>query len=199
VTSRLLLTLFAGGALLAMIALLQEVAGNGRILWITGEPSESGRASGPFVNPNHFAAWLEMVIPAALAYALTLAGRIRRRLVSAADTGRRMGVRPRRAWVAALVKYQTRLWPPLVAGAAVLLMLVAHFATGSRGGAAALLIGLGVAGGGALLRGRDQDTRRRMLAVALVLAFVVASGASLTLWALAESGDTQSASRAGSR
>ena len=194
VTSRLLLTLFAGGALLATVALLQEVAGNGRILWITGEPSESGRASGPFVNPNHFAAWLEMVIPAALAYALTLAGRIRRRLVSAADTGRRMGVRPRRAWVAALVKYQTRLWPPLVAGAAVLLMLVAHFATGSRGGAAALLIGLGVAAGGALLRGRDRDARRRLLAVVLVLAFIVGSGASLTLWALAESGDTPSAS-----
>src|SRR5262249_55603387 len=41
VTGRLLLTLFVGGALLAAIALVQQVAGNGKVLWITGQSTES--------------------------------------------------------------------------------------------------------------------------------------------------------------
>src|SRR5207249_4397573 len=75
---RLFLTLIAGGALFAVLGLVQEALGNGDILWISGEPAASGRASGPFINPNHFAAWLEMVIPAGLAYLVAVVGRVRR-------------------------------------------------------------------------------------------------------------------------
>src|SRR5262249_26759216 len=84
VLARLALTRPGAGVLFGVLALVQQIAGMGRILWISDEPVRGGRASGPFVNPNHLAAWLEMVIPAALAYTLTLAGRIRRRIVAAA-------------------------------------------------------------------------------------------------------------------
>src|SRR5439155_1157501 len=46
VFARLLLTLIAGGVLLACLGLLSELAGNGRILWVTGVPASSERASG---------------------------------------------------------------------------------------------------------------------------------------------------------
>src|SRR5439155_648204 len=65
VFDRLLLTLLAAGALLAGLGLLSEATGNGRVLWITGAPTLAGRVSGPFVNPNHFAAWLETLMLAA--------------------------------------------------------------------------------------------------------------------------------------
>ena len=72
---------------------------------VSDEPVSRGRASGPFVNPNHLAAWLEMVIPAGLAYtwscsraALAPAHRARRPTAAAAS-----GVRARRAWVGALI------------------------------------------------------------------------------------------------
>src|SRR5439155_1047190 len=54
VLGRLVLTFVVGGALLGGLALVEQVAGNGDVLWITGVPVASGRASGPFVNPNHF-------------------------------------------------------------------------------------------------------------------------------------------------
>jgi O-antigen ligase/tetratricopeptide (TPR) repeat protein len=192
VCGRLLLTLIAGGAFLAALALLQEVAGNGRVLWISNAATQRGRASGPFVNPNHLAAWLEMVVPVALAYTLALAKRLRRRIRGAAHTDRSMGVRARRAWMAALIANQRRLGPPLCAGTAAVLMIVAHLATGSRGGMAALLVGLAVTGSGLAANTRRRDGRPalpRWTPAVLGLALLVASTAAVALWATAEGGD----------
>src|SRR2546430_534089 len=105
---RLFLTLIAGGALFAVLGLAQEALGNGDILWISGEPATSGRASGPFITPTPFAAGRERVIPAGLAYLVAVVGRVRRRLTDAAEVGRGMGVRSKRAWAAALVRDQRR-------------------------------------------------------------------------------------------
>src|SRR5207249_463100 len=131
VFARLLLTLIAGGVLLACLGLLSELAGNGSILWVTGVPASSERVSGPFVNPNHFAAWLEMVIPATVAYVLVVMDRVRRRLGRAAHAARGRGMHPRQAWVSALIVHQRRLWAPLAACAGLLLMALAHVASGS--------------------------------------------------------------------
>jgi len=198
VFGRLLLTLVAGGAFLAALALLQEVAGNGQVLWISDEAAQHGRASGPFVNPNHLAAWLEMVIPVALAYTLALGNRLRRRIRGAARTDRGMGVRARRAWMAALIANQRRVGPPLFVAATVVLMTVAHLATGSRGGTAALLIGLAVTGSGLATSARRRDGRPtlpRWVPAALGLALIVASMGAVALWATVE-GDDQGASAA---
>src|SRR5439155_402129 len=99
------------------------------------------------------------------------------------EPGRGIGVRGRRAWVAVLVVHQQRLWPPLVAAGAALLMTVAHLASGSRGGVAALLVGLAVAGAGILAR---QATRWRWAPAVLPLVLLVGGGASVGGWAMAD-------------
>src|SRR2546427_13054189 len=71
-------------------------------------------------------------------------GRLRR----AADAERGKGPQPRQAWLWALITHQRRLWAPLLTGAALLLMGVAHAGSGSRGGTAALLLGLSVTSAG---------------------------------------------------
>ncbi|TMA45063.1 MAG: O-antigen ligase family protein [Deltaproteobacteria bacterium] len=185
VFARLLLTLIAGGVLLACLGLLAELTGNGRILWVTGVPASSERVSGPFVNPNHFAAWLEMVIPAAVACVFVVVGRVRGRLRRAADAARGSGMPPRQAWVSALIVHQRRLWAPLAVCAGLLLMGLAHVASGSRGGRAALLVGLGVAGAG-MASSAGRSARRRWAAAAVALALVLAAGLSVALWRAAD-------------
>ncbi len=187
--ARLVPTLVIAGSALAALGLLAEAVGNGWVLWISSEPTVDDRVSGPFVNPNHFAAWLTMVIPLALAYAVTLVRRLRRRLRHAVDAGRGMGVRRERAWIAAFIANQRALVLPLAAAAAVLLMGVALLATGSRGGLAALLVGLGVALAGMMARARRQNGSARLgrfgrlAPVALALVLVLGSAATMIRWA----------------
>ena len=102
-----------------------------------------------------------MIIPAGAAYAWSLGERLRRRITKSVDSGRRLGLRPRRAWIGALIASQRRLVIPFVAVAAVALMLTAHLGTQSRGGLAALLVGLGVTSGGLLARCRAPPERPR--------------------------------------
>src|SRR5262249_12982636 len=58
VSGRLLATVLAGGVLVAVIGLVERGSSNGFVMWVTDELAPVGRASGPFVNPNHYAAWL---------------------------------------------------------------------------------------------------------------------------------------------
>lgn len=192
VLTRLVPTLVIGASALAALGLLTEAVGNGWVLWVTDEPTMDDRVSGPFVNPNHFAAWLTMVIPLAVAYAVSLTSRLRKRLLRAVEAGRGMGVRRERAWVAAFIANQRALALPMAAAAAVVLMLVALLATGSRGGLAALLVGLGVAGAGMLARARRQAPRPRLgqvarfVPAALAVLLVVASAVTIVRWAATE-------------
>ena len=183
VFDRLLLTLLAAGALLTALGLVSQAAGIG----VAASPAAAGRVSGPFVNPNHFAAWLGMVIPAALAYAVALAGRVYGRLRLAVDDARAKGTRPQQAWLWALITHQQSLWAPLLIGAAVLLMGVAHTGSGSRDGTAALLLGLSITSAG-IMRSRRREGEparaRRWGAAALVLA--AASAATVALWLRAD-------------
>lgn len=185
---RMLLTVLGGGVAMALLALAQEVMGNGYVFWLSDEPSLPGRVSGPFVNPNHLAVWLEMLIPAGFAYAWVITGRLWRRIRRGVESGRNLGLKPRRAWVGALVNNQRRLALPFLVLAGVFLMLAAHAGTDSRGGTAALVVGLGVALGGLATR----FSRRRVGALArwlpaAVLAAAFAGGvASLAAWSTVE-------------
>jgi O-Antigen ligase len=182
---RVFLAMLGAGAVLALLALFQEVAGNGHVLWITDEDISRGRVSGPFVNPNHLACWLEMIIPAGAAYAWSLGERLRRRITKSVDSGRRLGLRPRRAWIGALIASQRRLVIPFVAAAAVALMVTAHFGTQSRGGLAALLVGLGVTSGGLLARAARRRGGRvpRWIPTVAALALFGAGALAIGLWA----------------
>jgi O-antigen ligase len=182
---RVFLAVLGAGAALALLALVQEVAGNGHVLWITDEEVTRGRVSGPFVNPNHLASWLEMIIPAGAAYAWSVGGRLRRRIVKSVDSGRRLGLRPRRAWIGALIASQRRLVIPFLAAGGVALMATAHFGTQSRGGLAALLVGLGVTFGGLLARAtrRRNGHVPRWIPAAAALVLFGAGAIAIGLWA----------------
>ncbi|MGH8013679.1 MAG: O-antigen ligase family protein [Candidatus Binataceae bacterium] len=72
----MLIGLIAVAAAVALIGMAERLAWNGKILWVFvphdwGAPDLSiVRASGPFVDPDHFADYLAMVLPLALAGAL---------------------------------------------------------------------------------------------------------------------------------
>ncbi|HUY27490.1 MAG TPA: O-antigen ligase family protein [Candidatus Binataceae bacterium] len=69
-----IIAVLATGLGVACLAILQRVFWNGKILWIFvpydwghALPDAMGRARGPFVNPDHFASYLNLVIPVAIA------------------------------------------------------------------------------------------------------------------------------------
>ena len=66
------------GLVLAVFALVQHFTWEGRLFWF--RPAPSAGASGPFVNRNHFAGYMEMLIPIAVALALSRAARGEARL-----------------------------------------------------------------------------------------------------------------------
>jgi O-antigen ligase/tetratricopeptide (TPR) repeat protein len=74
---RLLKTILITGVAVAALGLLEQTFWNGAILWTYvpydwGEPRPglAPRALGPFVDPDHFAAYLNLILPLALAGAL---------------------------------------------------------------------------------------------------------------------------------
>jgi len=184
VFGRMLLTALAGGVFLAAFALVQEVLGNGSVAWLSDEPVTPGRASGPFVNPNHLALWLELLIPVGFAWAWLIAGRLWRRVRRGVESGRSLGLKARRAWVSALVANQRQLAQPFLVLAGVLVMAIAHAGTGSRGGRAALAIGLGVTLAGLLARtARHRGGRlARWLPLGVAGVAGLAGLAMLALW-----------------
>jgi tetratricopeptide (TPR) repeat protein len=188
VFATLVLTLIAGGAALSLLALVHEVGGGERILWLLEPVALPGRASGPFANPNHFAAWLEMAIPLGVAYLGAVALRTGRHVARMARSSQSMGVAPRRAWAGALASHQRSFWLPLLVAGAVLVMVVAHLATGSRGGTMSLLVGLAVVALGFARRRRGARRSRvaRMASVAIVGVLVVGSLASVASWSRLE-------------
>ena len=168
VSGRLTLTLLAAGALLAGRALLEHAAG-------------SGRATGA----DHVATWLGIVIPVALAYWVALGERVRRRLARAMEIGRGIGVRERRAWAAALIAHQRRLWAPLVAGGALALMILAALVHSADPGIAALLLGVAVSAAGIAARGRSSHgaaSPHRGSGVAALLVFLLVAAGAGGVW-----------------
>jgi putative inorganic carbon (HCO3(-)) transporter len=63
---RLLLALLATGAVIAVLGLLQKASGTAKIYW-WWQPQFGGSPFGPYVNRNHGAGYLAMVLPVGLA------------------------------------------------------------------------------------------------------------------------------------
>jgi O-antigen ligase/tetratricopeptide (TPR) repeat protein len=195
VFGRVFLTVLGGGLAMALLAVIAEVAGNGQVMWVTDEPVVLGRLAAPFVNPNHLACWLEMVIPPALAYGWVLARRLRRQIVKSVESARRLGLRPRRAWVGALIASQRRLVLPFLAAAAAALLMTVHLGTQSRGGMAGLLVGMGVTAGGILasLSRRRQGRVPRWIPAAAAIVLLSAAIVPIGLWMRADTSEVASA------
>jgi O-antigen ligase len=58
------------GTAVACFALLQGISSNGRLYWLR-EPSNGGWIYGPYVNHNHYAGLMEMLVPIPLVIALS--------------------------------------------------------------------------------------------------------------------------------
>jgi O-antigen ligase/predicted Zn-dependent protease len=73
----LVLVILLAGLLVAVTGFIQRFSWNGKILWFFvpfdwggASPGANPRSSGPFVNPDHFANYLTLIFPIALAGAL---------------------------------------------------------------------------------------------------------------------------------
>jgi O-antigen ligase len=71
------------GAALAAFALLQGIAPNGKLYWIR-QPRMGGWIYGPYVNHNHYAGLMEMLVPIPLVLSLTRLASSRARTAAAA-------------------------------------------------------------------------------------------------------------------
>ncbi len=74
------------GFLVSLFGLVQFLTWNGKIYWLRKVPPAS--SFGPFVNHNHFAGYVEMIIPVAISLALYLMEVRRARHRAADDRGR---------------------------------------------------------------------------------------------------------------
>jgi hypothetical protein len=159
--NRLAAAIVALGAVLAAIGIVQRGIYNGKIygFW---EPFQPGAAPfGPFVNRNHFAGWMLMVVPVALGYFLGI--------ISQAMRGRDGGLRSMILWFASEQANRATL-----TGFAVLIMVLSVALTSSRSG----IIGLGVTFilAGTVMVRRQTVQRRVFTRVYLILVALVVFG-----------------------
>ncbi|MEW6002614.1 MAG: O-antigen ligase family protein, partial [Nitrospirota bacterium] len=66
---RIIRALSIFGFILALFAIIQHATWNGKIYWFR-EPTQGGTPFGPFVNRNHFAGFINMIIPLSLGIGL---------------------------------------------------------------------------------------------------------------------------------
>src|SRR5271165_3670605 len=71
------------GATLAGFALLQGISSNGKLYWIR-QPRMGGWVYGPYVNHNHYAGLMEMLVPISLVLSLTRLASSKARTAAAA-------------------------------------------------------------------------------------------------------------------
>ncbi|MBZ0168819.1 MAG: O-antigen ligase family protein [Kofleriaceae bacterium] len=123
---RIVRIVMATGFGLALFGIIQHFAGNGKLYWVR-ELAHGGSLFGPYVNRNHFAGYMEMVIPLTIGYIVanrrpTFDGR-----VPAPKGG--MG------WRSRLLHWGTpQASRSLLAFFSGLIMVVALLLTGSRAG-----------------------------------------------------------------
>ncbi|MBI5885680.1 MAG: O-antigen ligase family protein [Deltaproteobacteria bacterium] len=152
---------------IAVFAVVQKMAWNGRIYWIypvrEGLSSGSSYIWGPYINRNHFAGYMEMAVPLALGLFLyriteikTLPGvPFRKKLIVYANS--------------------KALMPMAVLLAAALVMSGVLFMTLSRGGTAGLVAGVAVFLALSLKRRSLKNKAVIMAAIAVVLLLFVLS------------------------
>ena len=120
------------GCLLVVLAVLQKAYWNGRIYWFYPiDPAYESRLHyiwGPYMNRNHFAAYLEMSIPLVLGYAMYSLSR---------EDGERQTLRR-----IALLANDKKLTTFAMSVLAVIVMSGALFATLSRGGILGFFVSL---------------------------------------------------------
>ncbi len=70
------------GVVVALFGMLQSLSSNGKLYWLR-TPRSGGWIYGPYVNHNHFAGLMEMLLPIPLVFALSRHARGKRRIIAA--------------------------------------------------------------------------------------------------------------------
>lgn len=171
---------------MVLLALLQKAFWNGRIYWIypVDPYLESGSGIwGPYINRNHFAGYLELVIPLALGMLLYLSP------AASSTPGAPAG--------GALFRFlsSSRLGERALWGMLSLVLVAALCATLSRGAMVGCLFSFVLLTGMALCRRSLRGRTSLLLAVALLLVLVVVAAAWGRLEDRFESLDVQHVSR----
>ena len=164
---RLVRSIMMMGAFLLVIAIAQKAFWNGRVLWFypVEAHQESARNAaiwGPYINRNHFAGYLEMIIPLVIATSFYRAAKL--------GKGRNLSVLNKltTAWA-------SRRFPGVTLyGLLGLVMTATLFATLSRGAIMGILCGLLVFFG--LARSRGRLKKRADLFAMLGLALLSHAG-----------------------
>ena len=76
----LTVTFIAYGAMVATFALLQGLSSNGKLYWF-GAAQSGGWIYGPYINHNHYAGLMELLLPVALVFALSRHARGSRKML----------------------------------------------------------------------------------------------------------------------
>jgi tetratricopeptide (TPR) repeat protein/O-antigen ligase len=160
---RLVRTLLLLGSLLAFLGLLDYMAGEAWLFRWRDLPF-SKRVSGPFINPDHFAAWLVMLVCLGIGDLLA----------------RSRAARPDRSlrnlWLSPASREEiVRRYLPFVG---VVVMALSVVFTLSRGGITSLLAALGVL---LLVQGARGHARKSLVLVGVLLAVTVGYGAWIGL------------------
>ncbi len=123
---RIVRVVMATGFGLALFGIIQHFAGNGKLYWVR-ELTQGGSIFGPYVNRNHFAGYMEMVIPLTIGYIVA-----NRRPIS---DGRVPAPKRGVGWRSRLLNWGTpQASRSLLAFFGGLIMSVALLLTGSRAG-----------------------------------------------------------------
>jgi len=121
------------GFLVALFGLVQSLTWNGKIYWVRKVPP--GSSFGPFVNHNHFAGYVEMIIPVTISLALYLMEVRRARHRGGGLVTRGAGNGPSRA-----VDDRGRWGKGVLASFAAVILLVSLVFSLSRGGILSALV-----------------------------------------------------------
>jgi O-antigen ligase len=158
--------LIAFGLALALVAVVQATLMNKDDPLVYGfwRPEYGAAPFGPFVNKNHFAGWMVMILPIALSYVVAMIARAKRPShLDRAGTFR---------WVLGLGSGRL-----VLVGVSLLIMITSIVLTGSRSGMVSAALALAVVG---VLLWTRPDTR---VARHLMAGGVLALGGGAVLWA----------------
>jgi hypothetical protein len=144
------------GTIVAVIGLAQKATFNGKLLWFWTPDYFATNGFGPFVNRNHFAGWMMLMVSVGIGLTVGYASR-------AGELGR-PGLRDRVIWLASPAGSRV-----FMAAAGVLVMLCAAIWTMSRSGIAATGCALTVFVVGAAWRARGRVQRGLIAAYAVCL------------------------------
>jgi O-antigen ligase len=157
------------GVAVATIGIVQKALGRADHVLVYGfwQPLQGGNPFGPFINRNHFAGWMAMVLPVVAAYSFGLAQRFARSEVNGVSGWMRWGGSEEGN------RY-------ILVSTSVLIMGVALVLTQSRSGMASLAVAFAVLGSFLVSNVRGRWRVIAMTYLALVLAgAVVWAGADL--------------------